>query len=246
MPALRLTVKLILRWADAHRERTGTWPHARSGPVAGAPGQTWGAVNRALARGSRGLPGGASLARLLGEKRGKRNQRQAPPLTAEQVLSWADAHFRRAGRWPTAASGPVAEAAGETWGAVASALYAGNRGLPGGETLGRFLRRHNRRLSRRRPAQRTTKVCCYRRGLGPDLTLAALDLCEAGARLELRAALARGQEVELTLESAACSRPLRLRAEVAWSLAASGGRHFAGLRFRRPLSYAELQALAGP
>jgi hypothetical protein len=150
MPARRLTVKHILRWADAHHKRTGRWPDARSGPVAGSPGQTWVAVNRALARGSRGLPGGSSLARLLAQKRGRRNQAQAPPLTAGQVLLWADAHFRRTGRWPTAASGPVAGAGGESWAAVNSALYAGHRGLPGGETLARLLRRHGRSTPERR------------------------------------------------------------------------------------------------
>jgi hypothetical protein len=62
MSALRLTVKLILRWADAHRERTGTWPHARSGPVAGAD---LGAANRALYAGNRCPPGGDTLPRLL-------------------------------------------------------------------------------------------------------------------------------------------------------------------------------------
>jgi hypothetical protein len=145
MPAFRLTVPLILRWADAHCKRTGCWPHARSGAVAGAQGQSWGAVNRALARGGRGLPGGSSLARLLEEKRGRRNQAQAPPLDAQQILRWADAHFRSTGRWPGATAGPVADAPGESWGAIASALWAGHRGLPGGETLARLLRRHGRR-----------------------------------------------------------------------------------------------------
>jgi hypothetical protein len=144
MTALRLTVRLILRWADAHRRRTGRWPHARSGPVAGAPGQTWAAVNRALGRGGRGLPGGSSLARLLEGHRGKRNQAHAPPLDARQILRWADAHFRRTGRWPTFRSGPVEGAPGESWAGVASALYSGRRGLPGGETLARPLRRHGR------------------------------------------------------------------------------------------------------
>jgi hypothetical protein len=144
MPALRLTVQLILRWADAHHKRTGRWPHTRSGPVAGATGQTWGAVNRALMRGSRGLPGGSSLALLLGEKRGRRNKARTPPLTVEQILSWADAHRRRTGRWPGANAGPVPDAPGESWAAVASALYAGYRGLPGGQTLARLLRRHGR------------------------------------------------------------------------------------------------------
>jgi hypothetical protein len=152
MPALRLTVPLILRWADAHRERTGRWPHARSGPVAGVPGQTWQALNQALARGCRGLPGGSSLARLLREERGRRNRSQAPPLGAEQILHWADAHFRRTGRWPTARSGPVGGAPGESWTAIQSALWAGHRGLPGGETLERLLRRHGRGVPGRRRA----------------------------------------------------------------------------------------------
>jgi hypothetical protein len=110
------------------------------------PGQTWGAVNSALARGRRGLLGGSSLARLLAERRGLRNKAQAPPLREAEVLRWADAHFRRTGRWPTPISGPVQDAPAENWKALASALWAGNRGLRGGDTLARFLRRHGRRV----------------------------------------------------------------------------------------------------
>jgi hypothetical protein len=60
-----LTVTQILRWADAHRGRTGRWPTAATGPVAGAPGEHWAAINSALRFGLRGLPGGDSLAQLL-------------------------------------------------------------------------------------------------------------------------------------------------------------------------------------
>jgi hypothetical protein len=109
-----------------------------------ALGETWGAVNRALARGGRGLPAGSSLARLLEGRRGRRNQAHAPPLDPGQILRWADAHFRRTNRWPCATTGLVPDAPGETWGAVASALWAGHRGLPGGDTLARLLRRHGR------------------------------------------------------------------------------------------------------
>jgi hypothetical protein len=139
-----LTVAQILTWVDDHRKRTGRWPAARSGPVPCATGETWQAVNRALARGCRGLPGGSSLARLLEERRGRRNRAQAPRLTEEELLCWADRHRARTGRWPTARSGPVGGAPGETWKALESALYAGGRGRPGGETLARFLRRHGR------------------------------------------------------------------------------------------------------
>src|SRR5579872_5199250 len=117
-----LNAERILRWADAHRRRTGRWPTSDSGDVFGVPGQTWQAVNRALFVGSRGLPGGSSLARLLARRRGKRNQAEAPRLREEQILLWADRHYRRTGQWPSPASGPVAEAPGENWRALASAL----------------------------------------------------------------------------------------------------------------------------
>jgi hypothetical protein len=139
-----LTVTQILFWADAHRRLTGRWPSARSGAIRGVSGQTWQAVNLALWRGGRGLSGGSSLARLLGERRGKGNQANAPPLTAGQILRWAAAHVRRTGRRPVVNSGPVLEAPGEKWSAVNGALRAGHRGLPGGETLAQFLRRHGR------------------------------------------------------------------------------------------------------
>ena len=65
-----LDVERILRWADAHRTATGSWPDLRSGPVGGADDETWSAIDAALRRGRRGLPGGSSLARLLAEERG--------------------------------------------------------------------------------------------------------------------------------------------------------------------------------
>jgi hypothetical protein len=61
----------ILQWADEHYRLTGAWPTHNSGPVAGAPGETWGAIDQALGGGYRGLPGGSSLARLLDAKRRK-------------------------------------------------------------------------------------------------------------------------------------------------------------------------------
>jgi hypothetical protein len=87
-----LTEAQILRWADAHHGRTGTWPAVRSGPVEGEPGLTWRAVAAALSRGRRGLPGGDTLARLLHRERGaplrraperKADAREAARLRAE-------------------------------------------------------------------------------------------------------------------------------------------------------------------
>jgi hypothetical protein len=64
-----LTLVQVLSWADAHYERTGTWPNERSGPVIGDVDATWKAIDRALQEGVRGLPGGSSLARLIREHR---------------------------------------------------------------------------------------------------------------------------------------------------------------------------------
>jgi hypothetical protein len=57
----RLTEVCILAWADAHRRRTGEWPTARSGPVAGEPGEKWYKLDLALCLGLRELPGGDTL-----------------------------------------------------------------------------------------------------------------------------------------------------------------------------------------
>jgi hypothetical protein len=136
-PALAppLTEADILSWADAHHAREGRWPRASSGPVAAAPGETWARVDDGLRQGHRGLPGGSSLARLLERERGARNVVTPPPLTEELILSWADDHFRRTGRWPTRRDGPVRAAPGETWEAMHSALAVGRRGLPRGSSL---------------------------------------------------------------------------------------------------------------
>lgn len=65
----RLKVAQILRWAEAYVARHGRRPNKYAGPIPGAPGETWSAVDHALIRGQRGLKGGSSLAKLLDEHR---------------------------------------------------------------------------------------------------------------------------------------------------------------------------------
>jgi hypothetical protein len=134
-----LTAEQILAWADAHHQRTGNWPGSYSGPVRDAQGENWTALNQALATGVRGLPGGTSLASLLAEHRGKRKRTAPPPLTEEQILRWADAHYARTGSWPQGSVEPIPDAPGETWNAISCALRLGRRGLPGGSSLTNFL-----------------------------------------------------------------------------------------------------------
>jgi hypothetical protein len=158
----RLTVRLILEWADWHHERTGDWPGARSGPVRDAPGENWFAVDCALREGLRGLRTHLSLARLLEKQRDRRHHKQPPPLPITLILAWADAR-RRTGRFANLGSGAVYDADGENWPAINSALKKGARGLPGGWTLHRLLvkyrgkrpqqREQNTRRRRRSPLE---------------------------------------------------------------------------------------------
>src|SRR5262249_5777979 len=143
MPLRRppLTVEQILAWADRHRRRTGRWPRRDSGPVADAPGETWVNVGQALEKGLRGLPRGLSLPRLRARHRGVPTRGHPPPCTGAQVVPWARPHHAATGRWPNSASGPVAEAPGESWAAIQGYLRRGLRGLPGGDTLVRLLAR---------------------------------------------------------------------------------------------------------
>lgn len=147
-----LRVAQILEWADAHRAATGRWPTEDSGPVADAPGETWGGISIALQKGGRGLLDGSSLARLLAEHRDARNPKALPRLSLPRILAWADFHHAAHGRWPSCISGPVEAAPGETWSGIHMALAMGHRGLTRGSSLARLLAAH-------RPVKR------------PDLTL---------------------------------------------------------------------------
>jgi hypothetical protein len=148
-----LTVKTILQWVDAHKKRTGLWPRGHHEAIHGVPGETWRGVSNALRLGRRGLPGGSSLAKLLAQHRGVRHKLHLPKLSVERILHWVDAHKKRTGQWPMRTSGLIAENPSEKWITIDDALVKGSRGLPGGSTLARLLRKH-RRVQRhfRRPS----------------------------------------------------------------------------------------------
>jgi hypothetical protein len=123
----RLSVRQILAWADAHHRRTGQWPNARLKTA-----QNWGAIDFALHFGTRGLPGGSCLAKLLTEKRGAPGR--PPRLSLRTIAKWARQHEKQTGKWPTFGSGRIA-GTDDTWCAVCQALKYGSRGLPGGMLL---------------------------------------------------------------------------------------------------------------
>lgn len=139
VPKRQLTEEEILTWAEAHFKRSGKWPSPTAAPIEEAPELTWRGVDAALQYGGRGLPGGSSLSRLLADRTGRRVRPPRPLLTIEQILTWADSYFARAGRYPTVASGTIEGTSGESWSGVDRALSQGLRGLPGGKSLARLL-----------------------------------------------------------------------------------------------------------
>jgi hypothetical protein len=104
----------------------------------------------------------------------------------------------------------------------------------------------NRRAFRRRSPKRATKVSCRLEaaGAGGNLAVSVLDISESGIRLILKAPLAPGQRVEISLEGLWQSRRPPLVAEAVWSLPTSDGNHCVGCRFSRRLPFAEVQTLA--
>jgi hypothetical protein len=103
------------------------------------------------------LPGDTTLARLLAAERGSRNHLDLPRLSLKQILLWADAHYRRTGRWPKCSSGPILCSGGETWSRVDSALKQGNRGLSAGQSLSHVLAEHRGARLRARCPEFTIK-----------------------------------------------------------------------------------------
>jgi hypothetical protein len=138
----RLSARQILAWADDHHARTGTWPNEYSGRIGAAPDEKWWNISATLRDGGRGMPSGSSLARLLAARRGARNRGQLPRLSVRQILSWADVHRARTGRWPTAQATLIHGTNGETWSGVNQSLIRGARGLSGRTTLAELLAHH--------------------------------------------------------------------------------------------------------
>jgi hypothetical protein len=137
-----LNIEQILAWADTHHERTGGWPGKDSGPIETTSGGSWACIDAALRKGTRGLPGGSSLAQLLAERRGVRNIQALPDLNEQQILLWADSYHSEKGTWPNANLGLIEAAAGETWANINQALVKGLRGLSGGSSLAKLLAKH--------------------------------------------------------------------------------------------------------
>jgi len=132
-------VDMIRGWVSAYHAAQGEYPTYSSGEVAGTNGETWGAIHSALKVGYRGLPGGSSLACFLEEQFGERNVKRLPDFTREQIKAWILEFFAKENRYPTAESGEIPGANGDTWRTVNLALWRGYRGFSGGSSLAKFI-----------------------------------------------------------------------------------------------------------
>ena len=118
--------------------RTGRWPTAYSGivPNSGGNGRNIDAAFEAGYSDARRLVTGPLAGRT---PRGSQPSVPFPPLTEEQILAWADAHWHVPAPGPRTSPVPFSEAPGETWSGVQTALHMGQRGLSGGSGLGLLL-----------------------------------------------------------------------------------------------------------
>ncbi len=120
-------------------------------------------------------------------------------LTIAQLLIWADDHRARTGRLPCADSGPVLADPSENWTALNQALAQGLRGLPGGDTLARLLRRERGHCPRRhQPPLREADILAWadahylRTGFLPTVRSGAVEDAPGETWKNLDACLHRG------------------------------------------------------
>jgi hypothetical protein len=143
-----VSAEQVLDWARRYFVRHKKPPAVTSGRIPGTSGITWSAVDQMLVDGYRGLPGGSSLSLLLDGQFPVRSL-HPPPLRVGEILHWARAYHREHGKLPTIKSPARAGDSEVTWGAVHQALLQGYRGLPGGSSLSKLLRKH---FQSRKPA----------------------------------------------------------------------------------------------
>lgn len=170
-PRPAITEDKIVEWARAFFAREGRWPSSLSGRVYEDNSETWGALNFALVRGSRGLPGGCSLPELLRKRTEKRGRTYKRALTYDQVAEWAITHLEKTGGWPSANSGRI-KGAKETWSSIDAAFVTQARGLTEYGSLSKFLNAAfgPRIRKNSKPQLRQTQIAAWarnhRRGTG--------------------------------------------------------------------------------
>lgn len=117
----RLSEELICSWIKKHIDThdKDKKPTKRSGIIEFAEGDyyglTWGSVDSALHRGSKGLQGGTSLADLIEKNFGIINPKSIPVLSEEKILYHAKKFKDKHGRKPHCNDGDVDGVENLTW-----------------------------------------------------------------------------------------------------------------------------------
>jgi hypothetical protein len=93
--------------------------------------------------------------------------------------------------------------------------------------------RSDRRRARRQHPKPSTEVACRSatRIVGASLVVSVLDISADGIRLTVNEPLEKGQKIEVDLEGIGYCRPLKLSAEVVWSLETADGKWCIGAKF---------------
>ncbi len=127
--AILIDIDLIKESILAHRGATGRWPMIKEGPVECGPyagTETWQGLDGCLRRGTRGLPGNSSSAKVKKEL--------GSSLKIDWIKECILAHKRVTGQWPTRNGGLIEHgpyAGRERWDRIDSALKGENRGIRG-------------------------------------------------------------------------------------------------------------------
>lgn len=103
----------------------------------------------------------------------------------------------------------------------------------------------NRRSHPRYAPRAKVKFECRKgsSGLGANLASALLDLSQLGAKIVCKAEVEVGEEVEVTLVAPAFQKPVKVLANVMRTSDLKDGGCQIGVRFQRPISYADLRLL---
>ncbi len=104
----------------------------------------------------------------------------------------------------------------------------------------------NRRQWPRKKPRSTAKVECRRGtlGLGPNLAVELLDICESGVGLMLKSAVNLDEEVEVVIRDFGQSKAIKQVARVCWCLPQPGDRFVVGLQFDTYVAYAAVQQVS--
>jgi hypothetical protein len=137
----------ILTACDKYYKKNGMWPTQRTkDPVPGLSGESWKNIQQALRSGLRGLPGNSSLAQLLDEGGRRVNHLAQPPLTKDIIINACNEYYNLTNKWPTQITkDPVPGLPNNTWRSVDACLRVGSRGLLGGTSLSKLLKKYGKK-----------------------------------------------------------------------------------------------------